>query len=254
MACSGFDFSGQRAFIAGASGCVGRAIALALASAGAATALHGRRNADALAALADEIAARDAAPSVHLKADLRDRGDARRALDEAWQALGGLDTLVIACGTARDGPLAFLGAADLEAALADNLDPVVHLCEAFCARREALPGGRIVIVSSITGLSGQPMRSAYGAAKGAVIGYAKSLARSVADRGMTVNCLVPQVVQGGIAEHMTARMQDLLEAITPLQRPCTSEEVASAALFLASPGASFITGSCLNITGGLITW
>ena len=162
--------------------------------------------------------------------------------------------LVIACGIARDGPITFLSGGDLEKAIADNLDPVVHLCEAFCAKRRDVPGGRIVIVSSITGLSGQPMRTLYGAAKGAVIGYAKSLARKVASNGMTVNCIAPQVVKGGLADHMKARMQGMIQAITPLQRLCEPDEVAAAALFLASPGASYVTGSSLNITGGLITW
>jgi len=115
-------------------------------------------------------------------------------------------------------------------------------------------GGRIVLVSSITGLVGQPMRAAYSAAKGAVIAYAKSLAREVASRGMTVNCIAPQVVEGGLARRMKPAVRDLLLANTPLGRVCTPAEVAAAAVYLASPGAAYVTGTVLNLTGGMVTW
>ena len=111
-----------------------------------------------------------------------------------------------------------------------------------------------MVVSSITGRVGQPMRLAYGAAKAAVEGYIRSFAREVAASGMTANCIAPQVIEGGLADLMKERVRALLLANTPLARPCEAKDVAGAALYLASAESRYVTGTSLNITGGLVTW
>lgn len=247
--------------VAGASGAIGTAVAEAFAAnrsvdpaAGPLrVALHYRSRREPVAALAERLAADGV--RVHLgRADLCDAAQARTLLDDTTEALALPDTLVISVGGVQDKPLFLLTGADMVETLTENLEPVVNLVEAFVAARGDRRGGRIVVVSSITGLVGQPMRAAYAAAKGAVIAYVKSVAREVAARGMTVNCITPQVVAGGLAERMKPAVRQLLLANTPLGRACEPSEVAAAAVYLASPGADYVTGTTLNLTGGLVTW
>lgn len=244
-----------RVLVAGASGAIGGALAAAFAADGARLALHGRNRADALAALADRLASADARPAV-LTADCAHATGAQTLFAEAEAALGGVpDVLVIAIGTARDDALPMLGDADAAQTFADNLAPVVYLCEAMrAARTRAGGGGRIVIVASITGLVGQPMRTLYGAAKGATIAYAKSLARETAASGLTVNCIAPQVLDGGLASLMRAHVRQTLLGATPAARACTPDDLTAAARFLAAPEAGYVTGTVVNVTGGLVTW
>lgn len=247
--------------VAGASGAIGIAVAEAFAAAHAegATggplhlALHYRSRAQAVEELSDRLAAEGV--HIHLgQADLCDAAQARALVEETAAALEMPDTLVISVGGAEDKPLFLLTGADMSATLSENLLPVVNLVEAFVAVRGDRPGGRIVVLSSITGLVGQPMRAAYAAAKGAVIAYVKSVAREVAPLGMTVNCVTPQVVEGGLANRMKPAVRRLLLDNTPLGRACQPSEVAAAAVYLASPGGAYATGTTLNLTGGLITW
>lgn len=248
--------NGRRVLVAGASGAIGGAIAEAFAADGARLALHGRRRADALATLAARLTAADGTAPAVLCADCASADGAQALFTAAEAALGGVpDVLVIAIGSARDDALPMLGDADAAAVIADNLAPVVHLCETMRAARTRVGGGgRIVIVSSITGLVGQPMRTLYGAAKGAVIAYAKSLARETAASGLTVNCLAPQVLDGGLASLMRAHVRQTLLGATPAARACTPQDLVDAARFLAAPGAGYVTGTVVNVTGGLVTW
>ena len=247
--------------IAGASGTIGMAVTEAFAAAHSASAsedplrlaLHYRSRAEAVETLRERLAGDGV--QLHLgQADLCDADQARALVSETARALGTPDTLVISVGGAQDKPLFLLTGADMNETLTENLLPVVNLVEAFVAARGDQAGGRILVISSITGLVGQPMRTAYAAAKGAVIAYVKSVAREVAPRGMTVNCLTPQVVNGGLAKRMKPAVRRLLLANTPLGRACEASEVAAAALYLTSPGAAYVTGTSLNLTGGLVTW
>lgn len=245
-----------RVLVCGASGRIGAAVAEAFANNGARLHLHYHSNRSAAERLARRLAT--GAGAEHMPqpdaADLRDATAARELLERAAARLGGVDVLITCIGQARDNPLPMVAAADLAQCLEDNLRPVVNACEAFRAQRAGRPGGRIVNVSSITGLVGQPMRVAYGAAKGAVISYTKSLAREVAPEGMTANCVAPQVIDGGLADLMKLRVREILLDNTPVGRACTPADVAHAVTYLAAPGAGFVTGTALPVTGGLVTW
>lgn len=244
--------------VAGASGAIGSAVAAGFAAAAGADgaariALHYRRRHAPVAALAERLR-RDGA-TVHVGgADLTDAAAAHALLADTTAALGVPDVLVASLGGASDKPLFLETAGDLHATLQENLGAVVNLVSAFVAARGERRGGRIVLVTSITGLVGQPMRTAYAAAKGAVIAYAKSVAREQAPRGMTVNCIAPQVVAGGLADQMRPAVRRLLLGNTPLARACEPEEIAAAAQWLASPGAGYATGTVENLSGGLVTW
>jgi NAD(P)-dependent dehydrogenase (short-subunit alcohol dehydrogenase family) len=187
-------------------------------------------------------------------ADLCDETATFGLVQDAWNRMDGIDVLVTSVGIAKDGPLLLLNAADISECMQRNLRPVINACEAMCALAQGRSVGRIINVSSITGLVGQPMRVAYGAAKGAVISYTKSLARKVAAHGITANVIAPQVVEGGVADLMKARVRDTLLANTPVGRACTANDIAHGVAYLASPAASFVTGTVLNVTGGLVTW
>lgn len=243
-----------RVLVLGASGAIGQALAEAFAQQGAALALHAHRNVQAQGKLIEQCAKLGAAQLCSVQGDLADAVRAQQIVGEAARALGGLDVLVIAVGHADDQALLMMAPGAMHAALLSNLAPVVNACEAFRALRADLQGGAVVVISSITGRVGQPMRLAYGAAKAAVEGYIRSFAREVAASGMTANCIAPQVIEGGLADLMKARVRALLVSNTPLARPCEPQDVAGAALYLASEGARYVTGTSLNITGGLVTW
>lgn len=244
--------------VAGASGAIGAAVAEAFACPTATgapprLALHYRSNPAPVAALAARLTT--AGAQVHTAgADLREPAAATALLAGTRAALGVPEVLVASIGSARDKPLFLLTANDLHETLEDNLGAVVNLVEAFIAARGDRPGGRIVLVTSVTGLVGQPMRAAYAAAKAAEIAWARSIAREQAHRGLTVNCIAPQVVSGGLAERMRPAVRRLLTENTPLGRPCRPAEVAAAARWLASPGAAYVTGTVENLSGGLVTW
>lgn len=244
----------QRVLVLGASGVIGRAIAEAFAQQGAALAVHAHRNLQAQAELIEYCTTLGAVQLFGVQGDLSDAVRARDIVDAAMNALGGLDVLAVAIGHADDQPLLMMEPGAMRAALHSNLTPVVNACEAFRAQRAAAKGGAVVVVSSITGRVGQPMRLAYGAAKAAVEGYIRSFAREVAPSGMTANCIAPQVIEGGLADLMKERVRGLLLANTPLARPCEAKDVAGAALYLASENARYVTGTTLNVTGGLVTW
>jgi 3-oxoacyl-[acyl-carrier protein] reductase len=168
--------------------------------------------------------------------------------------MGGIDVLVTAVGGAEDAPLLMVCSEDIHACIDDNLRTVINVCEAYRDVPRNGQAGRIVNISSVTGLVGQPMRVSYGAAKGAVISYTKSLARELASQNITANVVAPQVIEGGLANLMKMHVREVLLANTPVGRACTPADVAHAVAYLGSPAASFVTGTVLTVAGGMVTW
>lgn len=246
---------GRRVLVSGASGSIGSAIAERLAGEGARIALHYHAGGAAAAALAARINSGGGRTSAYtVQGALDSRAEAERVFADACGLLGGVDVLVNCVGFSRDDSVLMLSERDADAVMRGNLGPVVYLCEAMRRQGGAIEAGRIVNITSITGLVGQPMRSLYGAAKGAVIAYTKSLAREIAAEGWTANCIAPQVVEGGLAERMKPAAHAMIAGNTPIQRTCLPADLTGAALFLASADSAFVTGTVLNVTGGLVTW
>jgi len=238
------------ALVTGASSGIGRACALALADAGAAVALGFSAN----PAGADEVAAlirERGGTATTLGADLAEPSAAAALVDGTLRELGAIDIVVNNAGITRDNLAVRITDADWDAVLAIDLSAAFRVCRAalkpMLRRRE----GRIVNISSVAGVMGNPGQANYSAAKAGLIGLTKALCREVGSRGITVNAVAP----GFIATDMTAALgADALAAAAaavPLRRLGTAEEVAAAVRFLALPEAAYITGHVLHVDGGL---
>jgi 3-oxoacyl-[acyl-carrier protein] reductase len=241
-----FDLTGKTALVTGASGGIGRDIARALHERGAAVALSGTR-AEALETLAAELGSR-----VHvLPCDLADKAQTEALVPAAEKALGGLDILVNNAGMTRDMLFMRLKDEDWEAVLN------VNLTSAFRLSRAALRGmmrkrfGRIVGITSIVGVTGNPGQGNYAASKAGMIGMTKSLAAEVASRGITVNCVAPGFIATPMTDALTDAQKEAILRAVPAGRLGTGADVASAVVYLASDEAAYVTGQTLHVNGGM---
>lgn len=243
----------QWVLVTGASGYLGSQMARALYDAGASVVLHGRDK-EKLLQVHHQIAPDDHKRIICAAGDLSSRSAAQTYINELMAQIGVPDILLNCMGHAEDKPIVFHKPEDCRASFAANLHPFVHICEALLPHWQTRGNGNLINMASITGLVGQPMRSLYGAAKGAVIAYCKMLARRHAADNIRVNCIAPQVVTGGLADKMSPKIKALLQATTPIKRDCTAADLVAPLLMLASQGNGFITGEVVNVTGGLVTW
>jgi NAD(P)-dependent dehydrogenase (short-subunit alcohol dehydrogenase family) len=247
-----FGLEGKRALVTGASRGIGRAIALALADAGADVAVTSR-NGDDAEPIAREIRAKSRR-SIALLLDVRHAGSIRvcfERLDREWH---GLDILVNNAGTNIPQGLFRLDEASWDTVLDIDLKGLAFVTQAAAARMaDAGAGGRIVNVASVYGVVGRRDRVAYSAAKGAVVNLTRSLALELAAHGITVNGVGPSLVETDLTRERMRTLPGYREeelARTPLGRLGTPEDVAAAVVFFASPAAAFITGQTLLVDGG----
>ncbi len=241
-----FELSGKAALVTGASGGIGGAIARALHGAGATVALSGTRLAP-LEALAAELGERARV----LPCDLSD-GAAVEALPKAAaEAMGAVDILVNNAGITRDQLFMRMSDADWETVLAVNLTSVMRLSRGVLRGMMKARWGRIVNVSSVVGVTGNPGQANYAASKAAVIGMSKSLAAEVASRGITVNCVAPGFIATAMTEALTDEQKARIAGQIPAGRMGAPAEIAAAALFLASSEAGYVTGQTLHVNGGM---
>lgn len=241
-----FDLSGRTALVTGASGGIGGAVARALAAQGARVVLSGTRR-PALDALAAELGP-DAAV---VAADLATAEGAKALLTEAEAAAGSIDILVNNAGLARDGLVMRTTDADWQTVID------VDLTAGFRLARGALRGmmkrrwGRIIGISSIIGVTGNAGQAAYAAAKAGMIGMTKSLAKEVASRGITANCIAPGFIETEMTRELAERGKDSMLAAIPAGRFGSGADVAVCVVFLASEEAGYVTGQTLHVNGGM---
>lgn len=241
-----FDLTGRAALVTGASGGIGAAIARRLYGAGAAVALSGTRE-EALRALAGDLGAR-----AHVvPGNLGDAAQVEDLVARAADALGRFDILVNNAGITRDGLAMRLSDADWQAVLDVNLTAAFRLCRAAIRPMMKARWGRIVNVTSIVGTTGNPGQGNYAAAKAGIAGMSKALAQEVASRGITVNCIAPGFIATAMTDRLTDEQKARISAQIPAGRMGTPEEVAAAALYLASPEAAYVTGATLHVNGGM---
>ena len=241
-----FDLTDKNALVTGASGGIGGAIARALHAAGARVGLSGTR-AGALDALAGELG--DGAFAV--PADLSSANGAKTLVKDAEAALGGIDILVNNAGLTRDQLAVRMSDEDWQMVLDVNLTAAFRLSRGCLRGMIKKRWGRIVSVTSIVGISGNPGQANYAASKAALIGMSKSLAQEVASRNITVNCVAPGFIDTPMTEGLSDEQKQDLTARIPAGRLGEPADVAGACVFLASDEASYVTGQTLHVNGGM---
>ena len=241
-----FDLTGKSALVTGASGGIGAAIARSLHAAGATVALHGTR-----VAPLEELAA-DLGDRAHVTPANLDDPDALEALPkQAAEAMGGIDILVNNAGITRDNLFMRMSDDEWDQVLAVNLTASFRLSKAVLRGMMKARWGRIIGITSVVGVTGNPGQGNYAAAKAGMIGMSKSLAAEVASRNVTVNCVAPGFIETAMTDKLNDDQKSKIMTAIPAGRMGTSEEIAAATLFLASSEASYITGQTIHVNGGM---
>ena len=245
-------FQGKVAIVTGASRGIGRGIALRLGEEGATVVVNHRDSAEEAEATA-ELVRSAGGQALVIQADASVFDEAQRMVKEATAAFGRVDVLVNNAGTTRDTLIMMMKEEQWDLVIDTNLKSVFNCCKAVARPMVKQKSGRIINISSVSGLAGQAGQTNYAASKAAVIGFSKSLAKELGSRNITVNVVAPGFVHTALtADILTEENTAQAVAATPLGRLGTAEDVAAAVAFLASNEASFITGQVLSVDGGLV--
>lgn len=245
-----FDFSDQTVLVTGGSRGIGRALVEAFADAGARVAFTYRSSTERAQALKEELEEGGTEVLV-FQGDVGEMAAAEEAIQGVTEAWDTVDVLVNNAGITRDGLMLRMGEDDWDDVIRTNLKSVFNFCKAAYRPMMRQRAGRIVNISSVVGVSGNPGQTNYAASKAGIIGFSKSMAKELGRRGVTVNVVAPGYVETAMTDAMAeASREAMLEAV-PLERPASPDDVAAAVLFLASPDAGYITGHVLHVDGGL---
>jgi len=241
-----FDLTGKRALVTGASGGLGGAIARALHGQGASVGLSGTRR-EALEALAGELAER----AFVLPCDLSDKASVEALVPNAETALGGLDILVNNAGVTRDNLFMRMKDEEWDQVIAVNLTAAFRLSRACLKGMMRRRFGRIIGITSVVGVIGNPGQGNYAAAKAGMIGMSKALAAEVASRNITVNCIAPGFITSPMTDALSEKQRETLLGVVPMGRLGAATDIGAAAVYLASDAAGYITGQTLHVNGGM---
>lgn len=244
------SLSGKVALVTGGSRGIGKAIVQALARAGAKVAFVYHSNAAAAEALVNELKA-EGHEVVGYQADVSSKPDADRIVEDLCNKWGGIYVLVNNAGIIKDGLLATMTAENWSAVINTNLNSVFNYCQAAMRPMMSARGGRIINVSSVAANFGNPGQSNYAASKGGIEGFTRCLANEVGRRGITVNAIAPGFISTDMTEAIRNAAEDTIKKQIPLRRLGNPDDIAAAVLYLASDGASYVTGNVLTVDGGL---
>lgn len=243
-----FNLSGKTALVTGASGGIGRDIALALHNAGAKVAISGTRE----GALKETSDAAGGA-LIPIICNLSDAASVENLIKEAEEKLGGqLDILVNNAGITKDGLLMRMKDEDWQSVLDVNLTAAFKLIRNASRGMMKRRTGRVINITSVVGVMGNPGQANYCASKAGIIGMSKSIAQELAGRGITVNCIAPGFIKTAMTDALNEDQQSRITSNIPAARFGLPADIAAATVFLASDEASYITGQTLHVNGGLL--
>jgi 3-oxoacyl-[acyl-carrier protein] reductase len=241
-----FDLSGKTALVTGATGGIGASIARALHSQGATIAISGR-NGDKLQALAGELGDR-----VHvLPADLGATDGPSTLAKAATESLGHVDILVNNAGLTRDGLSMRMSETDWNEVINVNMSATFKLAQALQRGMMKKRFGRVINITSVVGVTGNPGQANYCASKAGMIGWSKAMAAEVASRGITINCVAPGFIATPMTEVLTDDQKAGINNNIPMKRMGEADEIAAACSFLASTEAGYVTGQTIHVNGGM---
>ena len=241
-----YNFKGKKALVTGASGGIGAAIATKLHQNGAMVTLSGTR-VEPLIKLKEELGDN----SFVSRCDLSDGDEVGNLIQTVSSQMNGLDILINNAGLTMDNLLMRMSDEQWQKVINVNLSATFRLCKDSLRGMMKSRWGRIINISSVVALTGNPGQGNYSASKAGIIALSKSLASEVASRGITVNCVAPGFIKTSMTEMLTEDQHNQILNKIPVNRMGNAEEIASGVAFLASPEASYITGTTLNINGGM---
>ncbi|MBY5317250.1 3-oxoacyl-[acyl-carrier-protein] reductase [Rhizobium leguminosarum] len=240
------DLSGRKALVTGASGGIGEEIARLLHKQGAIVGLHGTR-VEKLEALAADLGERVKI----FPANLSDRDEVKALGQKAEADLEGVDILVNNAGITRDGLFVRMSDEDWDSVIEVNLTSTFRLTRELTHPMMRRRYGRIINITSVVGVTGNPGQANYCASKAGMIGFTKSLAQEIATRNVTVNCVAPGFIESAMTGKLNDKQKEAIMGAIPMKRMGTGGEVASAVAYLASSEAAYMTGQTLHVNGGM---
>ncbi|MEC5324120.1 3-oxoacyl-[acyl-carrier-protein] reductase [Aurantimonas sp. A3-2-R12] len=241
-----FDLTGRKALVTGASGGIGEAIARALHGAGASVGLHGTRREKL-----EEVAASLGDRATVFPANLADRDEQKALAETVESQMQGVDILVNNAGVTRDGLFVRMSDEDWDSVIEIDLTAAFRLTRGLTHPMMRRRFGRIINITSIVGVTGNPGQANYCAAKAGMIGFSKSLAQEIASRSVTVNCIAPGFIASAMTDKLNDKQKDAIMGAIPMKRMGEADEIAAAAVFLASNEAAYVTGQTLHVNGGM---
>ncbi len=242
-----FDLNGKTALVTGATGGIGAAIAKALHKAGATVAISGTR-----AQVLEELKGQLGGERVRvLPCNLSDAADVEKLIPAAEAAMGGVDILVNNAGITKDGLAMRMKDEDWQAVIDVNLTASFRLCRAAMRGMMKKRHGRIINITSVVGVTGNPGQANYVASKAGIIGLTKSLAQELAARSVTVNAVAPGFIATPMTDVLNDKQKEAILGRVPAGKLGTPEDIAAAVLYLASDEAGYVTGQTLHVNGGM---
>lgn len=241
-----FSLQNKKALVTGATGGIGEAIARQLVTQGASVVISGTRQ-EKLDALKTELGDKLKA----IACDLSNAAAVDALPDQAAEALGGLDILVSNAGLTKDNIFIRLSDEAWDDVIRVNLTAYFRLCRSAARIMMRARSGRIIGISSVVGVTGNPGQGNYCASKAGMIGMSKSLAMEVASRGVTVNCIAPGFIATAMTDALNDKQKEMIKSRIPANRLGLSQDVAAAVVFLSSDEAAYITGQTIHVNGGM---